>query len=98
MIVELLVEERRAKKLVEEAKETAEGIIRDAQENAEKIRCKSTLKNNVDERTKTETERAKKEAKKLLADYDQRIEEIRRKAKLHIGEAVTLVLKEMLYT
>ena len=48
MIVELLIEERRAKRAIEEAEEKANKIIRDAQERAGKIRKEAASKDKID--------------------------------------------------
>ena len=76
MIIELLVEERRAKRIIIEAEEEAKKIIEEAQERAEKILNKVTLKDRMDRMIEVEKKAAKKEADVLIAQYDKRAKEI----------------------
>ena len=96
MIIDLLVEEKKAKKIIETAENKAKDLIREAQANGETILREAVSKIKVDQITKEENANTIKETQKINIEYGKKKEELKNKAKSHIDQAVQYVVEEVL--
>ena len=97
MIIDLLVEEKKAKKVIETAENKAKDLLMEAQENAKIILREAASKIKIDQMTKEENAKTLKEIQKINVEYGKKKEELKKKAKSHIDQAVQYVIEEVLY-
>ena len=96
MIIDLLVEEKKAKKIIETAENKAKDLIKESQEKAETILREAISEIKVDQMTREDNVKTTKEALEIGIEYSKKMEYLKNKAKSHIDQAVQYVIKEVL--
>lgn len=95
-IEELIEEERKGVRLIEESRAKAEKMLVDARRKAEEIMGQATKRELIEARIKGEEKRALDEAEKVKEKYLQAASKIQSTSEKLIQKAVEMVLKEVL--
>jgi len=95
-IEELIKEERKSIKKIEESKIEAEKKIADAQKEAKKIMDKATKKEYVQEYIENEEKKVKVEAKKIVDKYKKEMPRIRKVPPNKVQKVMAVILDEVL--
>lgn len=95
-IEELIEEERRGVRLIEEAKAKAEKMLAEARRKAEEIMAQATKRELIEARIKGEEKKALEEAEKIKEKYLQEASRLRSASEELIQRAAEMVLKEVL--
>jgi V/A-type H+-transporting ATPase subunit G/H len=93
---ELIEEERKAIRLIEEAKAKAEKIVAEAKKKAQSLIDKATKTEHIRAMLKEEEEKAKGEAEGILEEYRRRLTRFREVPESSIMDAADLVVREVL--
>jgi len=93
---ELIEEERKAMRLIDEAKAKADQIVSEAKKKAQSLIDKATKTEHIQAILKREEEKVKKEAERILEDYRKRLSKFREIREDSIRKAVDLVVREVL--
>ena len=96
MIMDLLIEEKKAKRIIEAAEKKAKILISDAKESAEAILREAALKVKVDQMTKDENVKTRNESEEITQECCKKKENLKNKAESNINQAVQYVIKEVL--
>ncbi|MFQ6085660.1 MAG: hypothetical protein ACE5OY_05285 [Candidatus Bathyarchaeia archaeon] len=96
MSLELLIEERRANILIENAKRQAEEIISEAERKGREILAEATARKTIEELIKREEAEAKVEAEKILSRDRKGAKDILKSSRKRIPKAVEFVFQEVL--
>lgn len=88
--------EKEAERKISEAQKRADEMIALAKEEAENRRIRAQRGDGIEDLTRAEEEKARKEAESVLKDYEAKAGVARKVSKDVFGEAVHLVLREVL--
>lgn len=95
-IEELIEEERKGVRLIEEAKAKAERMLAEARRKAEEIMAQATKRELIESRIRGEEKKALEEAEKIKQKYLQEASRLQSTSENSIQKAVETVLKEVL--
>ncbi|MEM2122821.1 MAG: hypothetical protein QXE79_04210 [Candidatus Bathyarchaeia archaeon] len=93
---ELIEEERKAMRLIEEAKAKAERIVSEAKKKAQTLIDKATKTEHIKAILMEEEDKARREAEEILEDYRRRLSRFMGIPESSIIEAADLVVEEVL--
>lgn len=96
MIIDLLIEEKKAKRIIEVSENKANNIIREAKESAKIIQTDAVSKSKIDHIKREEDVNIKKEIIEIDKEYTEKKEDLRNKALNHMDQAVDFLVKEVL--
>ena len=95
-IDELIEEEFKATRSIEESKKTAEEIISKAKKKAQEHIDQATKTENITSILKKEEEKTNKEAEKILEEYKKKIAKYQKIPQKAFDQALDLAVKEVL--
>ncbi|MGC8849181.1 MAG: hypothetical protein ACP5QI_01760 [Candidatus Bathyarchaeia archaeon] len=93
---ELMEEERKAIRLIEEAKAKAEKIVSEAKKKAQSLIDKATKTEHIKAMLKEEEDKAKMEAEKILEEYRRKLSRFKVVPESSLMEAADMVVEEVL--
>ncbi len=93
---ELIEEELKATRLVEESKTKVEQILKDARSKAQKLIDQATKTENIQAVVKEEEEKAKSEAERIVKSYRKRVSKFREIPEASFDKAAEFAVKEVL--
>jgi vacuolar-type H+-ATPase subunit H len=95
-IDELIQEEVRYAKTVEETKIKAKNIMANAEKEAEKIIEKASDKRHIREELENEEKKVKEEAKKIISKYEKKAASLNKVSPKEIQKSVDYIIAEVL--
>jgi len=95
-LMSLVEEERKALKLIEDAKAKAEKLVSDAKKKAEEILAQAVKRGVIEARVKEAEREANEEARRIRESYEKEASRIRSTPDELIEKASNLVLREVL--
>jgi hypothetical protein len=95
MIIDLLIEEKKAKRIIEVSENKANNLIIEAKERAKIIQTDAISKIKIDHKKKEDVD-IRKEVIEIDKEYAEKKEDLRNKALNHMDQAVDFLVKEVL--